>query len=134
MEHGRRQRALAVAPVELELLEAAEGGGPEPAVEFGVAVAAEADGFEGEAADGAAVRGEDLGDGGDAVALLPGEVERGGPPGVAPLGGENGVRALAHRRGCDLFVLAWQPKMLDARTRPTEVYRSADLSSFNWAK
>lgn len=94
---GQRQQARPSAvSVELELLEAIEDGGPKPAVEFGVAVAAETDGFEGEAADGAAVRGEDLGDGGDAVALLPGEVvvdgevERGGPPDVAPSGGENG--------------------------------------------
>ena len=60
-QRAQRQQARQIAvAVELELLEAIEDGGPEPAVEFGVAVAAEADGFEGEAADGAAVRGDDL--------------------------------------------------------------------------
>lgn len=62
-EHGRRQRPpRIVAQVEIELLEAIEGGGPEPAVELGAEVTAEADAVavtEGEAASGAGVHGED---------------------------------------------------------------------------
>ena len=108
-ERGRRQRArrpgvrvdadavvAAVSGVgEVEVLEVVERGGAEPAVEPGVD-AAEADAAEGEAAGRAAVRLEDPGDDGDALALLPGEaavgveVEWRRAPEVAPPRGEHG--------------------------------------------
>ena len=66
-EHGGRQRPPRLAAqVEIELLEAIEGGGAEPAVELSAEAAVEADAVavtQGEAASGAGVHGEDLGEG-----------------------------------------------------------------------
>ena len=76
--------------MEVELLEVVEGGGSEPAVQRRGAAHA-----DGEAADGAPVRGEYAGDpaGGNALAAEV-EAERSGGPDVAPPGGED-LRAAA---------------------------------------
>ena len=68
-------RALGLV-AKLDLPEAGEGPGAQPDVDTGVAVA-EADAGEGEAAGRARVVGEDLGDEGDSLPVLAGEVAAG---------------------------------------------------------